>query len=177
MSKFVLNNVKFTQKSINKLLFSATTNTNYHDLIKFEEKAINRKTHMSSSVVLRSGIEIDLLFNSSKGVDFKFEYSKQYSLVLEATRHCQYTNKVVYILRQINVLNDEPKSVDDEDIVTDEVLCSEDIHEVYDDLLKSINNIVKIKKMEIKKIRQFISENSETNINTINRLSVFLSNT
>ena len=101
MSKFLLHNVRFLQKSINKLMFTVTKNSNYKEFIEFEN-SIN--TELSSSVVLRKNIEIDLLFNSSKGVEFNYEQSKQYSLVLEATRYCQYTNKVVYILRQINVV-------------------------------------------------------------------------
>ena len=171
MSKFLLHNVRFLQKSINKLMFTVTKNSNYKEFIEFEN-SINTEVQLSSSVVLRKNIEIDLLFNSSKGVEFNYEQSKQYSLVLEATRYCQYTNKVVYILRQINV--HDIGIEEDDDTVTndhDDVVYYEDVCRVYDELNERLNFFIKSKTEQVENVKNFLKENEGISIAKINNMN------
>jgi hypothetical protein len=153
-------------------MFTVTKNSNYKEFIEFEN-SINTEVQLSSSVVLRKNIEIDLLFNSSKGVEFKYEHSKQYSLVLEATRFCQYSNKVVYILRQINV-HDVGIEEEDDDIVTDshdDVVYYEDICGVYDELNERLQTFIKSKTEQVGNVESFLKESEGISIVKINKMN------
>ena len=171
MSKFLLHNVRFLQKSINKLMFTVTKNSNYKEFIEFEN-SINTEVQLSSSVVLRKNIEIDLLFNSSKGVEFNYEQCKQYSLILEAMRYCQYTNKVVYILRQINV-NDIGIEEDDDTVTNDhdDVVYYEDVCGVYDELNERLNFFISSKTEQVENVKNFLKENEGISIAKINNMN------
>jgi hypothetical protein len=174
---FVLRNVRFLQKNSNKSLFNATKDTNYEELIDFESQ-ICTVSHITSSVVLRKNIEIDLRFMKvDDGGSFSFEENKLYSLILEAYKYCKKSNKIVYIMRQINEheipdkYEENDSDVESEDDITD-VEC---MHNIYDDLRTSLDNLLKIKNEEVLKITNILKE-TENNISikSVNQMNNML---
>lgn len=171
---FLLKNVRFLQKNANKSLFNVTINTNYQDLIEFESQMYSVK-HITSSVVLRKRVEIDLTFIKDDAA-FPFEERKLYSLVLEAYKYCKNTNKIIYIMRQINI-HEEDDSYDDidTDIEGDEIVDTECIHNIYEDLKTTLENLHLMKKAEVERIENILEDTrGEISIQNVNRMNQML---
>ena len=172
---FLLKNVRFLQRNANKSLFNVTINTNYQDLIDFESKMYS-VTHITSSVVLRKSVEIDLTFIKDDAA-FSFEEKKLYSLVLEAYKYCKNTNKIIYIMRQINIHDDDDDSYDDieTDNEGDEIVDTECIHNIYEDLRTTLENMYLMKRTEAERIETILEETKgEISIQSVNHMNQIL---
>lgn len=171
---FLLKNVRFLQRNANKSLFNVTINTNYQDLIDFESQMYS-VTHITSSVVLRKCVEIDLTFIKDDSA-FSFEERKLYSLVLEAYKYCKNTNKIIYIMRQINIHEDDDSYDDiDTDNEGDEIVDTECIHNIFEDLRTTLENLHLLKKTESERIETILEDTKgEISIQNVNRMNQML---
>ena len=168
---FSLRNVRFLQKNTNTSLFNATKHTNYDELIDFESKMYST-SHLTSSVVLRRNIEIDLKFVKYESEMYLFAENQLYSLILEAYKHCKTTIKLVYIVRQINVHDDEHIDDESEYEEGDDVVDNECIHNIYDDLRTSLEDLLQKRTEEVESISNILKETDGCiTINSVNRMN------
>lgn len=170
---FSLKNVRFLQSNANTSLFNVTKNTNYEELIDFESQ-IYSVSYLTSSVVLRRNIEIDLRFFKDDSAMYTFEENKVYSLILEAYKHCKTTNKLVYIIRQINV-HDEEQIDNESECEEDDVVDIECIHNIYDDLRSSLEDMLQKRTEQVDIISNILRETEGVvTINSVNRMNCIL---
>ena len=134
---FHLNGVIYSRSSLNRLIFVVSDQTDYRNLISFEHEY---SSHATSSVGIRNRVEVDLTL--SREVDYDFDTRTHYDIVVEPKKHCKFSNRIVYTIRQIGISDIQPEFHGNDSDECDDIIDGEDIGTLHLELFQKIQHTI-----------------------------------
>jgi hypothetical protein len=166
MHCFQLNNVLYSRSSLNRLIFIVSDKTDYKEFISFENEYVSTAT---SSVGIRNQIEIDLTL--TREVPYEFETKMYYNIVVEPKKHCPFSNRIVYTIRQIGISDIQYEPCENDDASdSEQILDEEEIYIVQEELCEKIRRSIDSFSERAKLLKKLLKTCSSKNMANISIL-------
>jgi hypothetical protein len=162
---FHLNNVLYSRSSLNRLIFIISEKTDYREFIKFENEYESTAT---SSIGMRNRIEVDITL--SREISFQFNPNVYYNIIIEAKKHCKFSNRIVYAIRQIEISDNQPFSYEQNDEIDEELLDEEEVDTLYDELYNKIIKCIDLFDKRKKILKKTLKDCGIKNIINVSQL-------
>lgn len=174
MMEIEINDVHYMnrfQGGKNNLVFKITNETKYIDIIEFET-SISQTTH--SSILLSNQMMLNICLE--RECIFEFAENKSYTLYLKhvGMKNNKHTYKISRILESNDFIQQKEDKLDD----CSDILDTQEINELHDELVNKLNEYIISQQIKIKQARESLTSfKKEKTIESINRMSAFIDKT